>query len=275
MIDLDITSTVKLNNDIDIPILGLGTWTLNGNNAYQAVLWALEAGYRLIDTATIYGNERKIGQAIVESGVPREEIFITTKVWNSDQGYNNTFDAFNNSLKNLNLTYIDLYLIHWPISKLRDETWKALEKLLKEGKARAIGVSNYTIRHLKEHLDNFSVIPSVNQVEFSPFLYQKDLLDYCVSKGIILEAYSPLTRSRKLNTPEIETIGKKYNKTPAQILIRWGLQHNIIEIPKSGNKDHIYENAKVFDFELTVDDMKNLDNLNQDFRIGSDPSTYK
>ena len=157
--DLNINSKVKLNNGIEMPIFGLGTWLLSGNNAYESVLWALKAGYRLIDTATVYGNEREIGKAIKDSGIPREEIFITTKVWNDDQGYDNTISAFNKSLKKLKLSYVDLNLIHWPVTGLRNESWKALEKTYKEGKAKAIGVSNYTIRHLEEHFENSSSIP--------------------------------------------------------------------------------------------------------------------
>ncbi len=273
--DLNINSTLKLINGIEIPILGLGTWMLTGNGAYQSVKWALESGYRLIDTATIYGNERKVGQAINDSGIPREEIFVTTKVWNDDQGYDNTISAFEKSLKRLKLSYIDLYLIHWPVTGLRRETWKALEKIYEDGKTRAIGVSNYTINHLIELLYTTSNIPTVNQVEFSPFLFQKDLLEYCNSRNIILEAYCPLTRARKLDHPLLKTIGKKHDKSPAQVLIRWGLQHGLIEIPKSSLKEHIHENANVFDIKLDDDDMNSLDILNEDFRVADDPNTWE
>jgi diketogulonate reductase-like aldo/keto reductase len=268
---LKLSSRIRLNNGIDIPILGLGTWPLKGKEAYQAVLWALDIGYRLIDTASFYGNEKEIGDALHETEVAREDIFITTKVWNSEQGYNSTLEAFERSLKQLNLKYIDLYLIHWPISGLRNETWKALEEIYDSEQVRAIGVSNYTVKHLKELLELSTLIPAVNQVEFSPFLYQKDLIEFCQSKEIAVEAYSPLTRGRRFNNSILQEIIRKYNKTPAQVLIRWGLQHNIIEIPKSGNKDHLIENSQVFDFNLDEYDMNKLDTLNEDYRIIDDP----
>ncbi len=271
---IELKNGIKTGSSVEIPIIGLGTWILSGKQAYQSVLWALEAGYRLIDTATIYGNERKIGDAIIDSKMPRDEIFVTTKVWNNDQGYDNTISAFERSIKKLKLSYVDLYLIHWPVTGLRNETWKALEKLLKDDKTRAIGVSNFTIRHLKELMKDSSTIPSVNQVEFSPFLYQKELLDYCASHNIIVEAYSPLTRARKLDHPQLKSMAEKYGKKPAQILIRWGLQHGIVEIPKSGSKAHIYENVSIFDFNIVDEDMKQLNNLNEDFRVADDPSTW-
>jgi len=275
-LDINLNLTVKLNNGVEMPVFGLGTWALNGRRGYQAILWALEAGYRLLDTAEIYGNEIRVGLAIKDSGIPREEIFITTKVFNTSQGFENTLNVFEESLRKLDVSYIDLYLIHAPVTDLRFDTWKALEKLLEEGKTRAIGVSNYTIRHLTEHLEHFSIIPAVNQVEFSPFLYQKDLLDFCKSHNVLLEAYSPLTKGGKLNNQTLIKIGKEYMKSPAQILIRWGVQHNIVQIPRSSNKDHIYENANVFDFQIRDDDMQTLDSLNEDFRAyGLDPSSYK
>lgn len=264
---LNIQTKVKLNNGIEMPILGLGTWTLSVKAAYQAVMWALEAGYRLIDTASIYGNEHSIGKALKATDIPRDEIFVTTKVWQSDLGYDKTLSAFEKSLRKLNLSFIDLYLIHWPTSKLRHESWKALENLLKNEKVRSIGVSNYTKQHLNELFDRSNIKPSVNQVEFSPFLYQKKLLEFCRSNDIYLEAYCPLTRGRKLNHPKLIEVSKKYNKTTAQILIRWGLQHNIIEIPKSGNQNHIIENANVFDFEIGKLEMNILDNFNEDYRV--------
>ena len=261
---LNINSTVKLNNGVEMPLLGFGTWGLTGKKGYQAILWALEKGIRLIDTAAIYGNEKKVGLAIKDSGIPRDDIFITTKVWNAAQGYESTLKAFEESILKLNVSYIDLYLIHVPLTNLRLETWKALEKLYENKKARAIGVSNYTIRHLDEHFEHFTAAPTVNQVEFSPFLYQKDLLDFCISHEIVVEAYSPLTRGSKFDNETLLAIGKKYGKCPAQILIRWGIQHNIVQIPKSANENHIAENVDVFDFILDENDMKDLDNLNED-----------
>lgn len=273
--DLNIKSTLKLNNGVDIPIIGLGTWDLYGNQCYNAIKWALEAGFKLIDTATYYKNEREIGQAIKDNSMLREDIFITTKVWDDDQGYEKTLKAFERSLKALQTSYVDLYLIHWPVTNLRNETWKALEKLYEEDKVRAIGVSNFTINHLNGLMESSLTVPSINQVEFSPFLYQKELLEFCTNHGIIIEAYCPLTRGQKLDNPQLKTTGKKYRKTSAQVLLRWGIQHNVIQIPKSGNRDHIIENLNIFDFYLEDEDMKTLDNLNEDFRNVDDPSVYE
>jgi diketogulonate reductase-like aldo/keto reductase len=269
--ELDIRSTIKLNNKVEMPLFGLGTWPLKGRSAYNAVLWALDIGYSLIDTASFYGNESEIGDALKDTKIERKDIFITTKVWNSEQGYGNTIDAFNKSLKRLKLEYIDLYLMHWPVSGLRNETWRALEKIYDGGRVRAIGVSNFTIRHLKELLETSSSIPMVNQIEFSPFLFQKELMEYCQAKKIAVEAYTPLTRGRKFKNKVVINISQKWDKTPAQVLIRWGLQHKIIEIPKTGSKEHLIENADVFNFYLDDDDMFQLDNLNEDYRLVDDP----
>ncbi len=255
-----------------MPIFGLGTWPLKGKAVYQAVLWALEIGYRLIDSASFYGNEKQVGEALEKTKILRDDIFITTKVWNSDQGYENTLAAFDRSLKLLNLDYIDLYLMHWPVKGLRNETWKALEKIYDNGRVRAIGVSNFTIRHLDELKTTLKLMPTVNQVEFSPFLYQKELLEYCKSNKIVIEAYSPLTKAKKLNDSTLMTIGQKYSKSPAQVLIRWDLQHDIVTIPKSGDKQHLIDNANVFDFSLDESDMRQLDDLNEDFRLIDDPN---
>jgi diketogulonate reductase-like aldo/keto reductase len=274
MVKLSINTRIKLNNGVEIPILGFGSFLLNeSRNTVNVILKALEAGYRLIDTAEIYGNEQSIGLAIKESGIPRDEIFITTKLGNLSHGFASTIKAFNRSLKKLNLTYIDLYLIHWPIENIRLESWKALEKIIEEGKSRAIGVSNYMIWHLKELLENSSTIPTVDQVEFSPYTYQKDLLQFCNSNNIQLESYSPLTKGTKLNDPKLIDIALKYNKTPAQILIRWVLQKGVVVIPKSSKKERIFENANVFDFQISTQDIKKLDSFNQNLRTGWDPST--
>jgi diketogulonate reductase-like aldo/keto reductase len=268
---LKIDTQIELNNDVQIPIIGLGTWVLNGKDAYNAVSWALEMGYRLIDTATIYGNERKVGEAIKDSRIPRDEVFITTKVWKSDQGYDNTLGALEKSLKKLGIDYVDLYLIHWPVPGKTLDTWKAMEKIYEDGKARAIGVSNYNLHFLNQLLDNSEEVPVVNQIEFSPFLYQKEVLEFCELKNIKVEAYSPLTRGKKLDHPKVLEIAQKYEKSAAQVLIRWGLQHQVIEIPKSGNNEHLKENINVFDFNLNNNDMQELDNLNKDFRVVEDP----
>jgi len=272
MTNLNINSSVRLNNEVYMPILGLGTWTLRGKSAYRAVLSALDFGYKLIDSASFYGNEKQIGEAIKKSKILRDDMFITTKVWNSDQGYDSTLAAFDRSLKLLKLDYIDLYLIHWPITGLRSETWKALEKIYDNGRVRAIGVSNFTIRHLDELKETLELMPTVNQVEFSPFLYQKELMEYCKSNKIVLEAYSPLTKTKKFNHPTLITIGQKYSKSPAQILIRWGLQHEIVSIPKSGDIKHLIDNMNVFDFSLDESDMHQLDNLNENYRLIDDPN---
>jgi diketogulonate reductase-like aldo/keto reductase len=274
MKEIKIDTKIRLDNGVEMPIFGLGTYQMqNGRETYQSVLYALQIGYRLIDTAKMYGNEKDVGEALRKSGVPREEVFVTTKLWNSDHGYQSTIDACNRSLKALSFSYLDLYLIHWPVGGLRNETWKAMESLLKAGKCRAIGVSNYMIWHLEELLENSSTTPAVNQVEFSPYLYQKNLLEFCRSHKIQLEAYSPLTKGHKLKDPKLMAIASKYSKTSAQILIRWALQHQVVVIPKSSRKERIRENSEVFDFSLSTDDMKALDAFNQGLRTSWDPST--
>ncbi|HEY7111093.1 MAG TPA: aldo/keto reductase [Nitrososphaeraceae archaeon] len=262
---LSFQSRATLNNGVKIPRLGLGVYqTPPGEATLNAVRYALKIGYRHIDTAWLYGNEGDVGTAIRESQIPREEIFITTKVWNSDQGYDSTLEAAQRSLRRLGLSNVDLYLIHWPVLGMGMDTWKAMTQLLNEGKASAIGVSNYEIFHLQEILQEFDVTPSVNQVEFHPFLYQKELLEFCKKNNIQLEAYSPLSRGKKLNHPTAVSLAKKYGKTLAQILIRWSLQHDLVVIPKSTQENRIKENSQVFDFELDKEDMKLLDSLNQD-----------
>jgi diketogulonate reductase-like aldo/keto reductase len=260
-------SSTLLNNGVEIPRLGLGVYQAPpGESTLRAVKYALDVGYRHIDTAWLYGNEGDVGKAILESSIEREEIFITTKVWNSDQGYRSTLAACERSLQRLGLAYVDLYLIHWPVEGQNNNTWKAMIQLLREGKTRAIGVSNYEIFHLQEIFQNFDVIPSVNQVEFHPFLYQEKLLEFCKNSNIQLEAYSPLTRGQRLNHPTLVDLAKKYDKSPAQILIRWSLQHGLVVIPKSIRKDRIRENIQVFDFQLEETDMKLLNSLNEDLR---------
>ncbi|MGA8081615.1 MAG: aldo/keto reductase [Candidatus Nitrosopolaris sp.] len=267
---LTLESHAGLNNGVEIPILGLGVYqSPPGKTSERAVSIALKIGYRHIDTASLYGNESDVGKALRQSGLRREEVFITTKVWNSEQGYDTTLQACERSLGRLGLAYVDLYLIHWPVQGKSKETWKAMNKILQQGKARAIGVSNYTIRDLQEILQyskDIVVIPAVNQVEFHPFLYQNELLQFCEKINIQLEAYSPLTRAKRLNHPTIVEMAKKYGKTPAQILIRWSLQHDVVVIPKSIHEDRIRENSQVFDFHLQPDDMKLLDSLNENLQ---------
>lgn len=272
--NLHIKSIKKLNNDIKIPMFGLGTYLNdNGRQAIDSILYALEIGYQHIDTAAMYENEMEVGKAVRESGIPREEIFVTTKLWNSDHGYDNTIKAFQRSLERLGLDYVDLYLIHWPVENLRLESWRALEKLYDNGLCKAIGVSNYMERHVDEILNNFSIVPAVNQVEFSPFLYLKELQNYCESKGIALESYSPLTKGYRLNEPRLIEIARRYDKSTSQILIRWCLQKGMIVIPKSSRNEHIKENADIFDFEISEADMLALDNLNENYRSTWDPTT--
>ncbi len=269
---ITINDKVKLNNGVMMPYFGLGTYKIeNPKEAVSAVRASLETGYRLIDTARMYINERYVGEAVSASGIPREEIFITSKLWISEHGRDKTFFAVDDSLRQLRTDYIDLYLIHWPSGGKRIETWKALETLIDEGKCRAIGVSNFAFKHINELLDNCRVVPAVNQVEFSPFLYQKDLLEFCREKGIQLEGYSPLGRGNKVKDPKIASTAEKYSKTPAQILIRWSLQHKVIVIPKSSDKNRIKENADIFDFEISGDDMEYLDSLDCNYRLADDP----
>ena len=267
-----IQSSIRLNNGVEIPRLGLGVYqTPPGRITQHVVRYALDIGYRHIDTAYIYGNESDIGKAVLESGVQREEVFVTTKLWNTDRvGYDYAIKACKQSLQRLGLTYLDLYLIHWPVHGINNnsiEVWKAMVHLLREGRARAIGVSNFSIDDLKQILNDSDVVPAVNQIEFHPFLYQKDLLSFCERNSIQLEAYSPLTRGRRLNDPHIVNIARKYdNKTPAQILIRWSLQHDLVVIPKSIHEERILENSQVFDSELRAEDMKFLDSLNENLQ---------
>jgi diketogulonate reductase-like aldo/keto reductase len=262
---LSLQSVGLLNNGVKIPRLGLGVYQAPpGESTLRAVKYALKIGYRHIDTAWLYGNEIDVGRAIRESGIEREEIFITSKVWNSDQGYQSTLAACDRSLKLLGLPYVDLYLIHWPVEGRGKDTWKAMIQLLNEGKTRAIGVSNFEVFHLQDIFQNFDVIPSVNQVEFHPFLFQEKLLEFCKNSNIQLEAYSPLTRGQKLNHHILVGLAKKYGKSSAQILIRWNLQHGLVVIPKSIHENRIRENIQVFDFQIEEKDMKLLNSLNED-----------
>ena len=269
---LTIQSRITLNNGVEIPRLGLGVYqSPPGRITQHAVKYALKIGCRHIDTAYIYGNESDVGKAVRESGIQREEVFITTKLWNTrDLGYDSALQVCEESLRRLELTYVDLYLIHWPVRGIGNNTieiWRGMVHLLREGKVRAIGVSNFSIDDVKQILNDSDVVPAVNQVEFHPFLYQKDLLSFCEKSEIRLEAYSPLTRGKRLNNPTIVDIAKKYdNKTPAQILIRWSLQHNLVVIPKSVHEERILENSQVFDFELRAADMKLLDSLNENLQ---------
>ncbi|MED0588440.1 MULTISPECIES: glyoxal/methylglyoxal reductase [Bacillus] len=264
--------TVKLHNGVEMPWFGLGVFKVeNGNEATESVKAAIKNGYRSIDTAAIYKNEEGVGIGIKESGVAREELFITSKVWNEDQGYETTLAAFEKSLERLQLDYLDLYLIHWPGKDKFKDTWRALEKLYKDGKIRAIGVSNFQVHHLEELLKDAEIKPMVNQVEFHPRLTQKELRDYCKAQGIQLEAWSPLMQGQLLDNEVLTQIAEKHNKSVAQVILRWDLQHEVVTIPKSIKEHRIIENADIFDFELSQEDMDKIDALNKDERVGPNP----
>lgn len=267
-------SFLTLNSKTKIPTIGFGTWQIVPNvRAKRATAEALAAGYRLIDTARIYGNEKGVGRAINESAVPRAEIFLTTKLWNFSQGYEKTLKAFDGSLARLGADYVDLYLMHWPVAGKRIESWKAMEEIYKSGKARAIGVSNFTVEHLEELISATSIIPAVNQVEFHPFLYEKqrDLLKYCSQRGIVVEAYSPLAHGKKTDAKVLPGLAAKYEKSVPQIILRWCLQHGTVPIPKSTNPEHIISNLNIFDFSLSAKDMKLIDLLSDGTRTCWNP----
>ncbi len=268
---MNIQTTTILNNDVEMPVFGLGTYKIpDGKPVIDSVTWALEHGYRHVDTAARYHNEGGVGKAIAQSDLEREDVFVTTKLWNDD--HDDPRKALNESLDKLGMDYVDLWLMHWPVEGKRNDTWEEMIELYEEGKCRAIGVSNFTIRHLKELLDETDVVPAVNQVEFHPFLYQKSLLEFCESQDIQLEAYSPLTKARRLDNPVIKEVADKYGKSPAQVLIRWGLQHDLVVIPKSQSHDHIVENSEVFDFVIKDEDMEKLNDLNEDEHLTWDPT---
>ncbi|AEP88227.1 YvgN [Bacillus spizizenii TU-B-10] len=255
-----------------MPWFGLGVFKVeNGSEATESVKAAIKNGYRSIDTAAIYKNEEGVGIGIKESGVAREELFITSKVWNEDQGYETTLAAFEKSLERLQLDYLDLYLIHWPGKDKYKDTWRALEKLYKDGKIRAIGVSNFQVHHLEELLKDAEIKPMVNQVEFHPRLTQKELRDYCKEQSIQLEAWSPLMQGQLLDNEVLTQIAEKHNKSVAQVILRWDLQHEVVTIPKSIKEHRIIENADIFDFELSQEDMDKIDALNKDERVGPNP----
>jgi diketogulonate reductase-like aldo/keto reductase len=275
---LTLGSRVRTSQGLELPRLGLGVFqTPPGPVTRQAVAWALEAGYRHIDTATLYGNEEDVGAAVRASGVPREEIVVTTKLWHTDHGFERAQAAARASQARLGLGPIDLYLIHWPTAgapEARLASWRALGKLQEDGVVRTIGVSNYAVRHLEELRAHSDLVPSVNQVEFHPFVYDPEFLGYCERQRIVVEAYSPLTRARKLDDPRLARIASAVGKSPAQVLIRWGLQHGLVELPKSVRQDRIRENADVFDFSLGPGPMQELDGLRGGGRVGAtDPAT--
>ncbi|MCF2140329.1 MAG: aldo/keto reductase [Candidatus Lokiarchaeota archaeon] len=267
-----ISSRISLTKELSIPPIGLGTYALRGSTLTKVLSYALKIGYRLIDTASFYGNEKEIGDVIRESEINRDEIIITSKVWNTEQGYESTLEAFERSRKKLQVDYIDLYLIHWPVPVKRKDTWKALEHLYDEGLCRAIGVSNYYIPHLNEILENAGIIPFVNQVEFNPFLNLTELLIFCKNNNILLEAYSPLTNGYMLHHEGLKKLAEKYHKTTAQLMLRWCIQTGVVPIPKSQRLDRIEENASVFDFSIDIEDMQTMNSWNQNLHTDWDPS---
>ncbi|MRN56168.1 aldo/keto reductase [Paenibacillus monticola] len=263
-----------LHDGVTMPWLGLGVWqTKDGDEVIYAVKTAVETGYRSIDTAAGYNNEEGVGQAIRECGVSRDELFITTKLRNPDQGYESTLKAFEVSRRKLGLDVIDLYLIHWPVAGKYRETWKALIHLQKEGHIKSIGVSNFQVHHLKDIIEDTGVVPVVNQVEFHPLLTQRELLKYAREQGIQIEAWSPLMQGH-LDLPLLKELAGKYGRTPAQIVLRWDLQQGVITIPKSVHAERIKENAGFFDFTLSDEDVKAIEDLNEDNRFGPDPDNF-
>jgi diketogulonate reductase-like aldo/keto reductase len=256
-----------LNAGTSMPRIGFGTWQIPPSATRQAVLWALQAGYRLIDTSLNYANEREVGQAVRDSGIPREEIFVTTKLEAEDHGVGGAVRGFRRSATNLDIGHIDLYLVHWPGSGHRIETWLAMEEVLAGGRCRAVGVSNYGIHHLEEVLEHGSVVPAVNQIEVHPFLYPKRLIEFCAAHGIQVESYSPLMQAFRLTDRAITRIAVRHSRTPAQVVLRWHLQHDLIPIPRSVRHTHIEENLAVFDFSLDADDMTALDALDEGRRF--------
>jgi diketogulonate reductase-like aldo/keto reductase len=270
-VSLTINSTAELLNGIEMPRLGLGVWRAkDGQETESAVAAALKAGYRSIDTASMYENEQGVGRAVRASGIPREQVFVTTKVWNNEQGYDSTLKAFRNSLDRLGMDYADLYLVHWPVAGKYKETYRALEELYDQSLVRTIGVSNFNIHHLEDLMGSCRIKPMVNQVEMHPLHTQKKLFAFCRKEGIQLESWRPLMQGR-LDLPLIEELAAKYGKTPAQIVLRWHLQLGAVTIPKSTQEGRIRENAGLFDFELEPEDMNRIDALNQNQRFGADP----
>ncbi|MCM3388814.1 aldo/keto reductase [Ureibacillus chungkukjangi] len=275
----NLQATTTLHNGVKMPWFGLGVFKVEeGTELVNAVKAAIKNGYRSIDTAAIYGNEEGVGKGIKEglqeAGISREELFVTSKVWNADLGYESTLAAFETSLAKLDLEYLDLYLIHWPVEGKYKDAWRALETLYKEGRIKAIGVSNFQIHHLEDLMKDAEVKPMINQVEYHPRLTQKEVQAFCKENGIQLEAWSPLMQGQLLDNETLQEIASKYNKSVAQIILRWDLQNGVVTIPKSTKEHRIIENADVFDFELTNEDMKLIDGLNQNHRVGPDPDNF-
>jgi len=270
-----ISATFSLRNGVEIPVLGLGVFRADdGPEVMQAIQYALDVGYRSFDTASIYGNEKGVGTAIHQHDVHRSDVFLTSKVWNSDHGYKKTMEAFHKSLERLKTNYLDLYLIHWPVKDLYKETWNALEDLYDSGGVRAIGVSNFNMHHLEDILTDCRIVPMVNQIEFHPSMVQNELHEFCLSEEIRTQAWSPIMRGRVSDIALLKTIGEKYGKSPVQVTLRWEIQKGIVVIPKSVRKDRIRSNAQIFDFELSPLEVELIDALNKNERLGPDPDNF-
>ena len=268
--------TVFLNNDREMPLLGLGVYKLPDNvQAEAAVTSAISAGYRMIDTASVYKNEESVGRAIAKCGVPRKDLFITSKIWNTAQRLGDVQGAFSRSLDRLKLSYVDLYLIHWPVPGCYLSTWKELENILESGRALSIGVSNFDIRHLEELRKVSGIIPAVNQIECHPLCYPSELIEYCKAFGIQVQAYSPLARGAYFDNDVMCVLGTKYARTPAQIGLRWAIQKGISVIPKSINPERIRSNGDIFDFNIEEEDMAIIDTLNEDLHISHVPEDLR
>jgi methylglyoxal/glyoxal reductase len=279
MVAKNLQDTTTLHNGVKMPWFGIGVFKVEeGPELVNAVKTAIKHGYRSVDTAAIYGNEEGVGQGIregiKEAGISREDLFVTSKVWNTDLGYDSTIEAYETSLNKLGLEYLDLYLIHWPVAGKYKDAWRALETLYKEGRVKAIGVSNFQIHHLEDLMKDAEIKPMVNQVEYHPRLTQKELQSFCQEHEIQLEAWSPLMQGQLLDNQVLQEIANKYNKSVAQVILRWDLQNGVVTIPKSTKEHRIVENASVFDFELTEEDMKRIDGLNQNHRVGPDPDNF-
>lgn len=275
----NLQSTTVLHNGVEMPWFGLGVFKVeDGPELVEAVKAAIKAGYRSIDTAAIYENEKAVGEGIragiKEAGITREDLFVTSKVWNADQGYETTLAAYEESLNKLGLDYLDLYLIHWPVEGKYKETWRALETLYKENRVRAIGVSNFQIHHLQDVIKEAEIKPMINQVEYHPRLTQKELQMFCKEQGIQMEAWSPLMQGQLLDNDILQEIANKYDKSIAQIILRWDLQNEVVTIPKSTKEHRIIANAAIFDFELAREDMEQIDALNENYRVGPDPDNF-
>lgn len=273
---LNLDSSALLNNEIEIPWFGLGVWqSKEGSEVENAVRWALEAGYKSIDTAAVYKNEEGVGKAVKKSGIAREELFITTKLWNSDQRSGDVVKAFENSLRKLACDYIDLYLIHWPVDGKFEQAWAMMEQLYATDKVKAIGVSNFHIHHLKKLLAGAEVVPTLNQVECHPYLQQQELHRFCQENKIQLQAWSPLMQGHFKDESVFDEIAERHGKTAAQVVLRWDLQKQIVTIPKSVNKDRILANSDIFNFHLSDEEMQLIQNLDRNQRFGPDPDNFE